>query len=72
MYLSHSSYADILPKFGKIFQEYVSKGITHRVFYDDFILKLKRDKGTPNFISSASTSTLCPSYHRENAHAALR
>ena len=36
------------------FQEYVSKGITHPVFYGDFFYKLRRIKGETNFISSGS------------------
>ena len=43
------------PKFGIIsFQEYVSKGISHPVFYGDLVYKLRRVKDTPNFISSGS------------------
>ena len=41
--------------FGAIsFQEYVSKGITHLVFYGDLVYKLRRVKGEANFISSGS------------------
>ena len=36
------------------FQEYLSKGISHLVFYGDLVYKLRRAKGTPNFISSGS------------------
>ena len=36
------------------FQEYVSKGITHSVFYGIIIYKLMRFKRTANFISSGS------------------
>ena len=36
------------------FQEYVSKGITHPVFYGDLVYKLRRVKGKENFISSGS------------------
>ena len=35
-------------------QEYVSKGISHPVFYDDLVNKLRRVKDTTNFISSGS------------------
>ena len=37
-----------------ITQEYVSKGITHLVFYGDLIYKLRGVKGEANFISSGS------------------
>ena len=41
--------------FGAIsFQEYVSKGITHPVFYGDLVYKLRRVKSDSNFISSGS------------------
>ena len=49
------SYSNILSKFGDIScQEYVSKGISHPVFYGDLVYKLRRVKDTPNFISSGS------------------
>ena len=49
------SYSQLLSKFCDIsFQEYVSKGIFHPVFYGDLVFKLRRVKGTPNFISSGS------------------
>ena len=49
------SYSELLSKFGAIsFQEYVSKGITHPVFYGDLVYKLRRVKNKPNFISSGS------------------
>ena len=49
------SYSELLSKFGAIsFQEYVSKGITHPVFYDDLVYKLRRVKSESNFISSGS------------------
>ena len=49
------SYSDLLSKFGTIsFQEYVSKGITYPVFYDDIVYKLRRVKGEANFVSSGS------------------
>ena len=39
----------LLSKFGDIsFQEYVSKGISHPVFYGDLVYKLRRVKDTPN------------------------
>ena len=49
------SYSELLSKFGAIsFQEYVSKGLTHPVFYGDLVYKLGRVKGEANFISSGS------------------
>ena len=49
------SYSELLSKFGDIsFQEYLSKGISHPVFYGDLVYKLSRVKDTPNFISSGS------------------
>ena len=49
------SYSQLLSKFGAVsFQEYVSKGITHSVFYGDLVYKLRRFKGKANFISSGS------------------
>ena len=49
------SYSELLSKFGDIsFQEYVSKGISHPVFYGDLVYKLRRVKDTPIFISSGS------------------
>ena len=49
------SYSELLSKFGAIsFQEYVSKGITHPVFYSDLVYKLRRVKSESNFISSGS------------------
>ena len=55
-------YAYILPrKYSKkyiclyiTFQEYLSKGISHPVFYGDLVYKLRRVKDTPNFIFSGS------------------
>ena len=48
-------YSELLSKFGtKSFQEYVSEGITHPVFYGDLVYKLRRVKGEANFISSGS------------------
>ena len=47
------SYSQLLSKFGDIsFQIYVSKGISHPVFYSDLVYKLRRVKDTQNFISS--------------------
>ena len=44
----------VLSKFGEIlFHEYVSKGISHPVFYGDLVYKLNV-KGTSNLISSDS------------------
>ena len=49
------SYSELLSKFSAIsFQEYVSKGITHPVFYCDLVYKLRRVKSETNFISSGS------------------
>ena len=49
------SYSELLSKFGKIsFQDYVSQGITHPVFYGDLVYKLRRVKGEANFISLGS------------------
>ena len=48
------SYSE-LSKFGDIsFKDYLSKGISHPVFYGDLVYKLRRVKYTPNFISSGS------------------
>ena len=47
------SYSQLLSKFCYIsFQENVSKGISHPVFYGDLVYKLMRVKDTPNFILS--------------------
>ena len=49
------SYSGLLSKFGNIsFQEYLSKGISHPVFYGDLVYKLRKVKDTPNFFSSGS------------------
>ena len=49
------SYSELLSKFGDIsFQEYLSKGISHPVFYGDLVYKLRRVKDTPNSILSGS------------------
>ena len=48
-------YFELLSKFGAIsFQIYVSKGISHPVFYSDLVYKLRRIKGETNFISLGS------------------
>ena len=53
-----SSYSDLLSKFGEIsFQEYVSEGISHPVFYGDLVYKLRRIKWEANFVSSGSKIT---------------
>ena len=49
------SYSEILSKFCAIsLQEYVSKGITHTVFYGSLVDKQRRVKGEANFILSGS------------------
>ena len=49
------SYSELLSKFGAIsFQEYVSEGITHPVFYGDLVYKLRSVKSDSNFILSGS------------------
>ena len=49
------SHSQLLSKFGDIsFQEYLSKGIPHPVFYGDLVYKVRRVKETPNFFSSGS------------------
>ena len=49
------SYPKLLSKFIAIsFQENVSKGITHPVFYDDLVNEFRRLKGEANHISSSS------------------
>ena len=73
LYFTFGSYFELLSKFGAIsFQEYVSKGITHPVFYGDLVYKLRRVNGEANFISSGlensetpSTLSVRPSDHRE-------
>ena len=54
--ISMKPYSELLSKFGAIsFQEYVSKGITHPVFYGDLVYKLSEGcKSESNFISSGS------------------
>ena len=47
------SYSDLLSKFVEIsFQEFVSEGISHPVFYCDLVYKLRRVKSEANFVSS--------------------
>ena len=47
------NYSELLSKFGAVtFQEYVSSGISHPIFYGDLVYKLRRVKGSENFISS--------------------
>ena len=49
------SYSDLLSKFGEIsFQEYVTEGISHPVFYGDLVYKLRRVKRETIFVSSGS------------------
>ena len=49
------SCSDLLSKFSEIsFQEYVTGGISHPVFYGDLIYKLRRDRCEANFVSSGS------------------
>ena len=49
------SYSELLPNtFAISFQDYVSQGITHPLFYGDLVYKLWRVKGEANFISSGS------------------
>ena len=49
------SYSDLLSKFGEIsFQEYVTKGISHPVFYVDLVYKLRRVRCEANLVSSGS------------------
>ena len=51
------SYSDLLSKFGEIsFQEYVTEGISHPVFYGDLVYKLRRVTCEANFVSSGSNS----------------
>ena len=49
------SYSELLSKFGKIsFQEYVSEGISHPVFYGDPVYILRRVKDAANSVSPGS------------------
>ena len=67
------SYFELLSKFGDVsFKEYLSKGISHPVFYGDLVYKLRRVKHTEfqlvGFKNSQtpSTTTVWPSDHRED------
>ena len=47
------SYSELLSKFSEIsFQDYVSEGIPHPVFYSDLVYKLRSVKGSINFVLS--------------------
>ena len=49
------SYSDLLSEFGEIsFQDYVTGGISHPVFYGDLVYKLRRVRYEANFVSSGS------------------
>ena len=49
------SNSDLLSKFGEIsFQEYLTEGISHPVFYGDLVYKLRRVRCEANFFSSGS------------------
>ena len=49
------SYSDLLSKFGEIlFQEYVTEGISHPVFYGDLVFKLRRVRCEASFVSLGS------------------
>ena len=49
------SYSEFLSKFGVVsFQEYVSEGLCHPVFYGDLVYKLRRVKDAANVVSSGS------------------
>ena len=48
-------FSELLSKLGDIsFKEYVSRGISHPVFYGDLVYKLRIVEDKPNFISSGS------------------
>ena len=74
------SYSEHLSKFGAIsFQKYVSKGITHPVFYGDLVYKLKKVKSESEFhlvgLESSeppSMSSVWPSDHREGYRSCAR
>ena len=56
----YRSYSKLLSEFDAIsFQEYVSKGITHPVFYGNLVYKLRRVKEETNFIFSGSKIVKC-------------
>ena len=49
------SYSDLLSKFREMsFQEFVSEGISHPVFYGDIVYKLRRFKCETNFVAPGS------------------
>ena len=49
------SYSDLLSKFGEIsFQEYVTEGISHPVFYGYLVYKHRRIRCEANFVTSGS------------------
>ena len=49
------SYSDLLSKFGEIsFQEYVTEGISHPVFYGDLVYKLRRVRCEANIVAPGS------------------
>ena len=63
------SYSDLLSKFGEIsFQEDVTEGISHPVFYGDLVYKLRRVKCKANFVSSTNAFDVVSmtSDHRED------
>ena len=52
------SYSELLSKFGAMsFQDYVSQGITHPVFYRDLVYKLRRVKDESNFVGLENIET---------------
>ena len=54
------SYFDLLSKFGEIsFQEYVTEGISHSVFYGDQVYKPWRVRCKAKFVSSGSKIVKC-------------
>ena len=56
------SYSKLLSKFGDIsFQEYVSKGISHPVFYGDLVLQTKESKRHTKFHLVGFENSLTPS-----------
>ena len=56
------SYSELLSKFGAIsFQEYVSKGITHPVFYGDLVYKTKEGQRRSEFYLVGLENSQTPS-----------
>ena len=54
------SYSELLSKFGAIpFQDHVTKGISHPVFYSDHVYKLRRARGSTHFIPSGTKIVKC-------------